>query len=227
MSVPSLHPVLAPTPPPLPPVNQLCLTKLTAIWWSWYLCYYDLFQTASESCPVQDERVPVKTTFLFHDNQFQDCSSFKPNERYCTIPAENWIFMPAASRAYLTDFVSPGNTIDTPEDSLTIVTTLFDTTYKNVMATVVQQAGNTTKTTPYSPPPPFQTLDLCNLETVDIKGCTNAGAYGVTNGWSIFSAGNWLRIPPLGKGNHTIEVKFEGFDSPPDCGGMIYYITAV
>ena len=47
-----------PPHPPLPPINQLCFTKLAAIWWSWYFCNYDSLQSASDTCTVQDKRVP-------------------------------------------------------------------------------------------------------------------------------------------------------------------------
>ena len=226
--------------PPPPPINQLCFTKLAAIWRSWSYCYLDLLTTADNSCPIQDNRVPAQTTFLYVDRQPQNCSSFKPNERNCTIPADNWIVLPAATGFYSTDFVNPeyANNEDTPEGSLTFATEVYDN-YKKVTATVVQQIGNTTEEKIYDPPPFYESQDLCNLEMLDLKGCT--GNYTFLDDWYVASVGNWLRIAPLGKGIHTIEVKTEGFicqlptnencpdpDFPPyECAGTKYTITAV
>jgi hypothetical protein len=159
--------------PPPPPVNQLCLTKLAAIWWSWFYCYRDQLIVASNSCPVQDKRIPAKTTFLIVDRQPQNCSSFKPNERSCTIPADNWIVLPAATNSYASDFVSVVNTTtlgevdnteDTPEFLKSDIIDFFDSIFKNVTATVVQQVNSTTnKTTTYDPPTRHWTLKVAHL----------------------------------------------------------------
>jgi hypothetical protein len=219
---PALHPTpppaLHPTPPPaLSPINKLCFTELAAIWWSWYICYYVEFNTLTATCPVQDQRIPAKTTFLFYDAA-QNCTDFTVNERTCEIPADHWIILPAAANLYSTDFVSPGNTLDTPEGSIAISNTAVDG-FTNVTATI----DNVTFV-----PPRYESQDLCSPEILDIKGCTGAGPFSIADGWNVFSDAYWLRIPPLGNGTHTIEVTNKRSDGGVDsCSGTKYRITTV
>ena len=232
MSVPSLSPVSAPTPPtpPPPPVNSICFTKLAALHWSWYLCNID--PAVNDTCTVQDKRVPPKTTFLglfSGDRQPRNCTDFTFIERNCVIPADHWIVLPVAAYRFVTDFVSVvntsvagvvDNTIDTPElakmdsneavDTVTNVTTKIDGDEIFV--------------------PRYESKDLCNLETMDLEGCSSP--YNFLDGWKIFSDGYWLRIPPtLGKGNHTIEIFHTRPVQPASgelgCVGTKYKITVV
>jgi hypothetical protein len=200
-----------PDPPPdfgAKPINKLCFTELAAIWWSWYLCS-PFAAPMDNSCPVQDKRVPAKTTFLFYDPQTQSCDDTL-NERICEIPSDHWIILPVAANVFLTDFVSDGNTLDTPEGAKMSTNVDVDV-YTNVTGKI---DGDVVVV------PRYESQDLCSLETVDLEGCTDGLEFA--DGWEIFSDGYWLRIPPLTPGNHTIKVSYE--DSK-GCAGTKYIIT--
>jgi hypothetical protein len=200
-------------------INKLCFTQLAAIWWSWYVCNLVEFSTVNDACPVQDKRVPASTTFLFTDNQ-QNCTDFKLNERFCNIPADNWIVLPIAASSVLTDFVSTNlsipfeNAFDTPE-GLMMLTNGLTNLYNNVTAKFNGTDIVDIELLRY------ESQDLCSLEIVDTEGCVFTD---FANGWSIYSNGYWLRIPPQGMGTYTIEV-FNELDGA--CSGTKYSITGV
>ena len=202
-----------------PPINQLCFTKLAGIWWSWFFCYYDTFLNTSNSCPPQDDKhIPANTTFLWYDNQNTNCTNFTPNERSCMIPAKNWIVLNAGGLVYSTDFVSPGNEEDTPE----LMQSITRENIENIdtIVTVTPLGGNTTT---YDPPPPYESQDLCNLEMLDLKGCTSSRIFA--DNWYIYSNAHWLRLPPQNPGTYIIEVEVKY--SWGNCSGTKYTITAV
>ena len=202
--------------PTLPPINKICFTELAAIWWSWYFCHFFEFTTQNNSCPVQDKRVPAKTTFLFYDSKAQNCMDSVINERICEIPADHWIILPVAANSYLTDFVNSeySNNLDTPEGIKASKNEEVHA-FKTIKAKI---DGNIISV------PRYESQDLCSLEIVDLEGCTGAGVYEAFDGWEIFSDGYWLRIPPLLPGEHTIEVSYE---EPRGCFGTKYMITVV
>jgi hypothetical protein len=203
------HRKLAPST--LSPINKLCFTELAAIWWSWYYCHYADFSRVKNSCPVQDARVPAKTTFLFYDVA-QNCANFATNERTCNIPADHWIILQVAGFATLSDFVSVSadfdNSADTPE-GIKMSTIKSTNALKKVTAKIdgVDQFV-----------PRYESQDLCSLEIATLKGCTS---FASLDGWEIFSDAYWLRISPLSAGNHTIEVSNNG---PDGCSGTKYII---
>jgi hypothetical protein len=207
-------PTTNPYPTPAPantPINKYCFTELAAIWWSWYLCYYSDFTVAKNSCPVQDARIPANTTFLFYDIA-QNCSNYTINKRTCDIPANHWIILPVAGSSTLTDFVSPGNTLDTPE-GIKMSTNLAVDAFTQFTAKIDGKVVAA---------PRYESQDLCSLETVDVGGCTGLGPFVSVDGWSIFSVAYWLRIDPLPAGTHTIEVSNIG---PSGCAGTNYTIN--